>query len=411
MEEKASVRDGKVARPARKIAPASLFFLCSTNLETYQRESTVCGADGLELDLLALAKGLATSPAWKEMPGAVLVVRLIPTPILGVIGRFDEAAEARLTTLGPQLANRLANLRYVSYSQAEEDCERLATLLIERFGRHELSRFRFAAIPRGGLVVLGMLSYMLGLEHAQMSPPHPPDAPLVVVDDCALSGFRFDRFLARSESRQVVFAHLYSHPELREAVEARQPRVIACLGARDLHDHAPESLGAEYPVWREQWLARLGVDSGYWLGKPEHLCFPWNEPDVTVWNPATERIERGWRIVPPDLCLKNRPVTGTELIPVQVQPEGMGPLRPSERVIFGEFEASIVVGNMETKESFTLTGVAADMWKAVVEHGDLDEAAASLSEEYETDQSTLRADLRSFVKDLMGMDLLEQSDA
>jgi len=327
-----------------------------------------------------------------------------------VVGRFDAAAEARLTTLGPQLANRLARLRYVSYSRAEEDCERLANLLIERFGRDELRRFRFAGIPRGGLVVLGMLSYMLGLEHAQLEPPYPPDAPLVMVDDCALSGFRFDQFLARSESRQVVFAHLYSHPELREAVEAQQPRVIACVGARDLHDHAAESLGAEYPDWREHWLARLGVDSGYWLGQPDHLCFPWNEPDVSVWNPVTQKIERGWRIVPPELCLKNRPALGTEPIPVQIQPEGVGSLRPSERVLFAEFEGSIVVGNMETKANFTLAGVAADMWRAVVEHGDLDEAVFSLSQEYDVDQSTLRADLGGFVKDLLGLDLLEKSN-
>lgn len=396
-------------RPARNNAPASLFFLCSTNLETDRRGGTVGGGHGLELDLPALARGLANSPAWREMPEAVLVVRRTPTPILGVVGRFDAAAEARLTTLGPQLAKRLASLRYVSYQRAEEDCERLANLLIERFGRDELRKFRFAAVPRGGLVVLGMLSYMLGLVHSQLEPPYPPDAPLVVVDDCALSGFRFDQFLARSESSQVIFAHLYSHPQLRAAVEAREPRVIACVGARDLHDHAPEILGAEYHVWRENWLARLGVDSGYWLGQPEHLCFPWNEPDVSVWNPFTERIERGWRVVPPEFCLKNRPAPGTESIPVQLQPDGVGSLRPSEQVLFGEFEGSIVVGNMQTKASYTLAGVAADMWKAVIEHGSLDEAALSLSEAYDVDLPTLQADLGGFVKDLLGLDLLEHS--
>jgi hypothetical protein len=79
-------------------------------------------------------------------------------------------------------------------------------------------------------------------------------------------------------------------------------------------------------------------------------------------------------------------------------------------VLFGEFEESIVVGNVETRSSFALTGVAADMWRAIVERGDLDEAAASLSEEYAVDPSTLRGDLRAFADDLLAQNLLESAD-
>jgi hypothetical protein len=181
------------------------------------------------------------------------------------------------------------------------------------------------------------------------------------------------------------------------------------MGARDLHDHAPEMYGEDYPLWRERWANRLG-GSGYWIGQPGHLCFPWNEPDVTTWNPVSKKMERGWRLVPPELCLKNRPAQGTEPVPVQVQPAGTGSLRPSGHVLFGEFEESIVVGNVETRSSFALTGVAADMWRAIVERGDLDEAAASLSEEYAVDPSTLRGDLRAFADDLLAQNLLESAD-
>ncbi len=391
--------------------PASLFFLYSPELNTDQNFCEICGAERLELDLLDLARGLSTSPAWKATPNATLVVRRDSRPALGVVGRFDAAAKARLATLGPQLAAGLSCLRYVSYAQAEEDARRLASMLIERFGRDELRRFRFSAIPRGGFVVLGMLSYALGLRAAQLEPPYPQDVPLVVVDDCAISGYRFDQFLARYDSHRVVFAHLYSHPELREAIEARRAQVISCVGARDLHDHAPDEYGGEYGAWREQWVSRLGDDIGYWLGQPGHLCFSWNEPDVTIWNPAIEKMERGWRMVPPELCLKNDSVNGVGPLKVQVQPEGAGPLRPSEQVIFGEFEGNIVVGNTQTRASFTLTGVAADMWSSVVEHGDLDGAVAYLLEEYDVDPSILRADLRDFVEDLLAQDLLERDGA
>jgi hypothetical protein len=402
------VKEKETSRSAHSCVPTKFFFLYTADLENGRQECPTCGAEGLELDVLDLAKALSISPAWEEMPKAALVVRLRPRPALGVVGRFDAEAEERLMTLGPQLARALACVRYVSYSQAEEDCERLANLLIERFGREELRRFRFAAVPRGGFIVLGMLAYALGLEHTQLEPPYPPDAPLVVVDDCAISGRRFGHFLARCESRQIVFAHLYSHPDLRTAIEAREPRVVACMGAQDLYDHAPARYGEEYPAWRERWLERLGK-SGYWLGSPGLVCFPWNEPDSSVWNSVTERVEGGWRIIPPELCLKNRPASGTKPIPVQVQPEGQTTLRPSTPVLFGEFEEHVVVGNIETKESFTLTGVAADIWRAVVKHGDLDDVVVSLSETYEVDPAILQADVRDFLEDLSARDLLERN--
>ena len=43
-----------------------------------------------------------------------------------------------------------------------------------------------------------------------------------------------------------------------------------------------------------------------------------DEPLGVIWNPAAERWEAAWRIVPPELCLKNRPRPGTEPIPVQI---------------------------------------------------------------------------------------------
>lgn len=360
--------------------------------------------------LISLARALAVSPLWREISDACIVARPRLQPVLGVLGRFDAAGESRLAALGQGLNDVMTRLRHVDYTQAEQDCEQLAAQLVERFGRNELGHFRFTTIPRGGLLVLGMLAYYLGLERRQLESPHPPDVTLVVVDDCALTGARFGRFLERRESRQVVFAHLYSHPDLRAAIEAREPRVRACLAAQDLHDYGPERLGDEYSAWRERWLDRLDSPR-YWVGQPDHVCFAWNEPDRFFWNPVTERVESGWRIVPPELCLKNRLAPGTEPIPVQVQPEGKGPLKPSEYVLFGEFEGQIVVGNLETGESFGLADVAADTWRAIVEYGNLEDVVDALLRDYDVDEATLRADLRAFVDDLLARGLLEQSDA
>ena len=362
--------------------------------------------ESLEVRLQALADALSASPLWAEMPRATLIVRAAPDPLLGVVGYFDSAGRARLEALRWQLEHILPHLRYVSYAQAEEDCERLAARLVRRFGRDELRGFRFVAIPRGGFIVLGMLAYILGLGRSQLEPSQDAGAPLMIVDDCALSGVRFGEFLSRLESPRVVFIHLYSSPELREAIEVRESGRVTCLSAHDLRDCAQERLGAQHLAWQRRWLDRMD-GQGYWVGQSEHVCFAWTEPDFGFWNPVTEREENGWRVVPPDLCLKNRPASGTHPISVQFQSQGKGPLRPSSSVLFGEFEGQVAVGNLKTGESFVLEDVGADMWRAVVEYGNLEEAADALLKIYEVDSATLQADLREFAEDLLSQSLLE----
>lgn len=367
------------------------------------------GSERPEAAIRALAYALAASPIWAAMPDLLLVVRSAPRPMLGIFGDLSEAAEARVAALPWQLKDTLSRLRYVSYAQAEQDCAQLAAKLVNRVGRDQLRRFRFDAIPRGGLIVLGMLSYLLKLERTQLEPPHPPDVPLVVVDDCALSGARLGRYLERCENHQIVFAHLYSHPDLRRAIEAQEPRVLACLSAQDLRDHGPERLGDKYALWRQLWLNRL-EGPRYWVGLPDHICFAWNEPDHGFWNPVTGRLEDAWHVVAPELCLKNRPLPGAETIDVQVQPEGKGPLKPSAQVLFGEVKGEVVIGNVEVGKSFKLDRAAADIWRHIVEHGNLDDVAVALLNKYDADEATLKRDLHAFAAELLAQGLLERSD-
>jgi hypothetical protein len=362
-----------------------------------------------EAQLRALAAALCVSPQRAEISRAVLIVRPAPEPLLGIVGYFDAAGRARLDVLRWQLDSVLPSLRYVDYAQAEKDCERLAARLVERFGREELRSFQFAAIPRGGFIVLGMLAYALGLQHSQLEAPYSPEIPLVVVDDYVGSGLRFGSFLERLRHRRVVFAHLYSHPDLRTAIEAKEAGRVTCLSAHDLQDRAPELYGDVYYAWRERWLARMDRH-GFWVGQPNPVCFAWNEPDTIMWNPVSEREEPGWRLVPPELCLKNRLPSGTEPIQVQVQPEGKGPLKPSSRVLFGELDGRIVLGNLEAEESFVLDSVGTDMWQAIVEHGNIEGATNALMEIYEVDGTVLRGDLKRIVEDLLARGLLETDE-
>ena len=358
--------------------------------------------------LFGLAQAIASSPIWAEMPGNILIVRPTPQSALFVLGRLDEAGKMRIATEYQDLNQNITRLRYVSYRQAEEDCERLAKQLVDRFG-DQLKEFYFTGIPRGGLIVLGMLAYALGLRSDQLQPPSSPDVPWVVVDDCVFTGSRLSQFLQSHSHEAVIFAHLYSHPDLRQAIAAREQNVIACLSAQDLHDYALEDLGDGYPEWQANCLAQLdGIR--YWVGKTDNICFSWNEPDRFVWNPVTERIEGCWLLIPPEICLKNRLKAAAQAPIIQIQPESKGLIQPKSQVIFGEYERQIVIGNLATQESFCLTGVAADIWLAIIEHGNLEKVVTELLRRYEVDEATLRLDVETFTDELYAQDLLIKCD-
>jgi hypothetical protein len=253
-----------------------------------------------------------------------------------------------------------------------------------------------------------MLSYTLDLDQSQIEGAPPLNVPLVVVDDCALTGSRFHRFLQQHPDREIIFALLYAHPDLRAAIEAQEPNVVACVSARDLHDHAPDEIDG-YEAWMARWQER-DVGRRYWIGQPDHVCFPWNEPDTGVWNPETEQIEQGPRVVPPERCLKNRHTVRSTLRPdsidVQVQPAPSGPIRPAPPVFFGTLGEAVIVAHPEADVCVELTGTAASMWTALVEHGALAGALDALLAEYDVDRTTLEADLEAFVRSLAARDLL-----
>ena len=204
--------------------------------------------------ILALARGLASSPEWQEMEDAVLVVRVQPPYGLAVIGRFTPDQIPRVRRLPAALTSLLPRFRPVTYREVEEDCVLLGERLVETFGRQELHGLAYTGIPRGGLIVLGMLSYVLGLSRERLSQGAAHPGPLVVVDDCALTGRRFGEVLREHPGREVAFAHLYSHPDLRDAIRRRESRVIATPWARDLHGHASDILGPDHEAWVRRWI-------------------------------------------------------------------------------------------------------------------------------------------------------------
>jgi hypothetical protein len=295
-------------------------------------------------------------------------------------------------------------------------------MLLTRFGRAAVSEMRFVAIPRGGLLVLGMLSYVLGLRREQLMPSEAPLAsgapdsppsgpPIVVVDDCSLTGLRFGEFLnGHPELRNrgvdsVVFAHLYSHPELRSAIEDGDERVVTALAAHDLRDHAPEILGSDHAEWQDGWMKRSGKQC-YWVGRPDRLAFPWTEPDLTVWNPDREREEPGWRIIPPERCLKNRFASREGSGRIQVQPPGIGPVRPASGTYFARLGDAVIAANLGTGKVVRLDGIGGEIWMGLMQGDSPEAVAASLSAHYAVERKQARGDIEELLQDLVRLGLV-----
>ena len=337
-----------------------------------------------------LAAALAVSPVLTHMSPACFVVGQDPQPTLALIGEFGEDDQPRLHALQHTIRTVLPTTRYISHKAVEAACRSLAERLVELVGVSQLQSSRFRAIPRGGYIVLGLLSYLLEIDDLNDG-----DGPLIVVDDCAISGARFRQFLdSVDDEGEILFAHLYSTPELRNAIELAESEV-RCVAGDDLRDLAPERLGSGHEAWQGRWRDR--GETPYWIGQPEHIVFPWNEPDSSFWNPVTNREEKSWTVAPADRCLKNdrQPLAG-----VFVLPEPAEGVQPDPETVWARIGERVIAGNLETEEVVSLDASAADMWEALVNENSEKAALATLSTLYDVDPAALQEDLLTFVDDL-----------
>ena len=363
--------------------------------------------------VLQLARAIASSDGWRGRAPASLSVRTGGEPLIAAVGRFGDADLAWLGGASHQLATTLERVVLLDHAAAETAAERLAAALVERFGLEAVRSFRFAGVPRGGLLVLGLLAYVLDLPHDRLTtttspePVAPDDAPLVLVDDVAISGVRLSRVVRSRRERRLLVATLHAHPDLRAAFVARHPAVELFLTAHDLVDHAPAALGDGYVAWRARWSERADPDAA-WIGQPDQVVYPWNEPDLSVWNEVTAREESGWSVVPPERCLKRR---GRPSLKVQHMEACFGRLRMRPDVIAVEAEDAVVLGRGDTAASFVLEGVAADMWRALAATGTRAAAGRQLSSVYDVDEASLVDDLDAFVADLHEAGLLAAEPA
>jgi hypothetical protein len=356
-----------------------------------------------QLALEALGRSIVNSPGWDGIPGVTVLARPWPDPALAIVGHFDSSQKIWLRAQAEDLVQACLRFKYLDYPQVEQAVRDLAAGLRHSLGQRGVERAKFIALPRGGLIVLGLLAIELGLRHDQLTgAAEEPAKLLVIVDDCALSGRRFGETLQELKNPRVIFAHLASCPELREAILAAEQRVVDCISALDLTDHVSSQHSAE---WRKSWLGRL-QGHRYWIGRPDALAFPWGEPDRLIRTSDEEDAHLAWRLAPPERCMKNAGGSKTGLPRLSVQPSGPGPLRVADDIYFCAVDGEIFLGQPETGASFVLRGSAADIFRAVQKFGSRAPALRDLCTRYAVAASVLQVDLEHFVEMLMQRKIL-----
>ncbi len=288
-----------------------------------------------------------------------------------------------------QLQQLRRQLTYVDYRQAEADCEVLAAQLLAVYGDEGVRELVFVAIPRGGLIVLGMLSYWLNLSPSQMATDAATvPGPLCVVDDCSLTGLRLQEMLTRTANSHVIFAHLYSPPGLRHGILDREPRVRCCLAARDLaeiagaHPVAPPGAGGAH-LWEPLPLTRA-----YWSGSAAPIAFAWSEPLIHIRDPFSGRVESGWRFAPPHRCTKNRIDLGAPVRPA-VSRRWQAP----EDLVVGQFDGVLWLIRTQTGETHSLQALKADAWRGLAAYGDTVMTLDFLASRHPLSRSELASEL------------------
>lgn len=359
------------------------------DLTALQRHPGVYGVDD-DARVRRLAAALASGPTWDRIGARLrVVVRTTPVPLIGVLGAPGDDDAAMLDALGWQVQDCLDRLLPVDWSRASALVEDLAGRLAEALGPR-LDDASLVGIPRGGVVVAGLLSYVI--DRPVIGPGQQPEGGLLIaVDDCAISGTRVARWLAGQCAAPTVVALLCAHPVLRTAVAA-QAGVIGCVSALDLRDHAPAKHGADHDAWVTRWRARSPHD--LWTGHPDHVVFPWNEPDLLIWDDRAGAVELGWRVVPPEWCLKNR----SHRAAPQRCSWPAGPVQPGAEVLWATFDDEVVIADAASGQMIALVGVGADMWSALAATADLQAAAEQVATRYEVEAARVEGDLEELVR-------------
>lgn len=295
------------------------------------------------ISALRLVDALASD---KDLLHARFVVR---GQTIGIFGTWEPRVQQRLDALRMQLRVQLPFMSVLAFDDVEASCERLAKQLSPML----TTNIAMAPVPRGGLIVAGLLAYALGLSRDQVRPALPGETVLIVDDTC-ISGVRMSEAVERSGADNTVVAVLAATTAAIDFLQRRFGDAICVVAERILTDNTEFLLGDDTDEWRSRWASRDAEGAAV---LPEHLVFPWSEPDWTFWNSVTNDEDRGFA-----LHSATPARTSSSITEILGEFPGTG-----DDVVWTTYGDSLVVAKEHPGEtiSFTLEGVKRSTFETI----------------------------------------------
>lgn len=348
---------------------------------------------GIAAEPIDFVRALASSPFEWLPPSARVVFRADFTPVIGLVGEYAEKDAERFRFALRELREAIGQARVIDHQKVEPLAERLATKLIEEEGG-SVAEYTAVAVPRGGLFVLGYLSYMLpGLSPYAGN----PQKPLLLVDDAAYSGRRLTEWIDHFPNREIVVATLLSAPQVREAISKRYGSKVRWINAEDLSTYGSVAHRSD-----EQ-------DLPPWQGRTEHCCFPWSETDRGLRLHGTAETYTAFRLSPIHFCLKNRSQFETNGSKVSIAGNERGWIRSRTGVLWANIDDRVYLADTTHGRSMTLSDTAAAFWMSCVTAESRDDSISRLSNKYGVERSRIATDLDRFASEMIGQEVLSPS--
>ena len=231
---------------------------------------------------LDLARALSHDP---ELSQSLFAVR---GRTIGIFGAWTPRLAQRLAALRVQLIEQLPFVQSLSFDDVQEACKRLAGQLAVEVDDQSV----IVPVPRGGLIVAGLLAYELGIPRDRIRLPLAHEHPLIV-DDVSISGVRMRETLDGLGVDRATVGLLAATTGSIDFLRQTFGPSVRVFADRTLADHSDQVHGDEVDGWRERWAQRE-ADGAVLI--TDHLVFPWAEPDFTFWNDVTQDEDRGFRL-------------------------------------------------------------------------------------------------------------------
>jgi hypothetical protein len=340
---------------------------------------------GLAAGPTSFCTALASSPLEWLPNSARLVFRADPTPVLGILDVTEYAANELLDLVHRELVDAVERSRFVGQKELSRLVRHLASSLNIVLGKR-LEEASVVEIPRGGLFVKGYLSYRFPLPLFSSAATN---TPVFLVDDISLSGRRVTEWIDRFPDREIIVATLFSPPQVRDAVIARHGERVSWINAEDMKtfgETAPHPDESDPPPWR---------------GITEHICFPWTEPDRGIRLKGTSEFFTGFRLIPPEHCLKNQVQFERNRDRVKIVGNETGWIKTAPGVLWADIDDVVHLADTERGRSQKLEGSAAQFWISAFKFEKKDDAIAHLARLYDIDKSRLEGDFDQFIHELV----------